>query len=91
MAEQSKEERKDDGGGCSYLQKGWRRPASTAHERGRHGDGSVSPREKAAKMVGGKQLCGAGGFNLIFLIIYRVATALILQITHKFSKEVENL
>jgi len=51
----------------------------------------MSPREKAAKTVGGKQLRGAGGFNLIFLIIYRIATALILQITHKFSKEVENL
>jgi len=51
----------------------------------------MSPREKAAKTVGGNQLRGAGGFNLIFLIIYRIATTFILQITHKFSKEVENL
>jgi len=51
----------------------------------------VSPREKTAKMVGDKQLRGAGGFNFIFLIIYRIATAFILQITHKVSKEVENL
>ena len=67
------------------------RPASTAHERARHRDGSVSPREKAVKKVSGKQLRGAGGFKLDFWIIYKIATEFILQITHNFSKEVENL
>ena len=34
------------------------RLASLAPERGRHGDGNVSPCEEAAKTVGGKQLGG---------------------------------
>ena len=58
----------------------------------------MSPREKAAKTVGGKQLRGAGGkqgggarLNFDFWSIYKIATAFIFQITHKFSKEVENL
>ena len=74
------------------------RPASIALAQARHGDGSVSPREKAVKNDRQRQLRGAGGkqgggaqlrFN--FWIIYRIATTFILQITHKFSKEVENL
>ena len=74
------------------------RPVSTAHERVRHGDGSVSPREKAAKNDRRRQLRGAGGKQgggarlcFDFWIIYRIATAFILQITQNFSKEVENL
>ena len=51
----------------------------------------MSPREKAAKKVGGKQLRGASGFKSNFGIIYRIATESIFQITLKFSKEVENL
>ena len=54
------EEKKNDGGGCSYLTKEKVHPASPAPERGRHGDGNVSPCEKTAKTIGGKQLGGVG-------------------------------
>ena len=48
------------------------RPASTAHDRARHGDGSVSPREKAAKKVGGKQLRGAGDKLTVAILIFEI-------------------
>ena len=58
----------------------------------------MSPREKAAKIDRRRQLRGAGGkqgggtrLRFDFWIIYKIATVFILQITHKFSKEVENL
>ena len=48
-----REEKKNDGGGCSYLTKEKARPASPALEQGHHGDKDVSPCEEAVKMIGG--------------------------------------
>ena len=45
---------------------------STAHERVCHGDGSVSPHEKAAKKVGGEQLRVAGGKQAMSILIFEI-------------------
>ena len=58
-------------------------PASTAPERGRHGDSSVSPREKAAKTVGGKQLHGDGGKQEVAILIFEIFTELPLSLFYK--------
>ena len=49
---------------------------STAHERARHGAGYVSPREKAAKKVGGEQLRVAGGKQAMSILIFEIFTEL---------------
>ena len=58
----------------------------------------MSLREKAAQNDRRRQLRGAGGkqgggarLDFDFCIIYIIATAFNLQITHKYSKEDENL
>jgi len=56
------------------------RPASTAHERTRHGAGCVSPHEKAAKKVSGKQLCGAGDKLTVAILIFEIFTKLPLSL-----------
>ena len=48
-----REEKKNDGVGCSYLMKEKVSPASPAPERGHHKDKDVSPCKEAVKTVGG--------------------------------------
>ena len=48
------------------------RPTSITHERARHGAGCVSPHEKAAKKVGGKQLRGAGDKLTVAISIFEI-------------------
>ena len=53
---------------------------STAHERVCHGDGSVSPRDKATKKVGGMQLRGVGGKQAVAILIFEIFTELPLSL-----------
>ena len=65
-----REEKKNDGVGCSYLTKEKVSPASPAPERGCHGDKDVSPCEEAVKTVGGSSSVASRrwrpAINLIF-------------------------
>ena len=66
-------------------------PGFDSSRRGCHGDGAVKNERRHAAAWRRRQAGGGARLQIDFLSIYRIATEFFLQITHKFSKEVENL